>query len=182
MKKLLPTTLTLLFTLILMFVTVSPVGAATLESTQSNIDPPADSREIENLVGDEVGWTLVMSTVSFTASGGARLTFDVTGTPPSTINTLAYAGWNGAYPLNCGFNSNRGVLVCRIDSGIKKHKTAYFVLGGQSFTISTPNIKPAPKPPSGECAATSTFKYFDFFVSNSASTASNCLSSPNPNL
>ncbi|MCP4142412.1 MAG: hypothetical protein GY755_19415 [Chloroflexi bacterium] len=172
MKKPLYTTLTLLFTVSLVIITVSPVGAASYDPTP--------------IAPDEVGWTLTMSTVSFTGNGGAKLTFDVSGTPPSSINTLAYAGWNGAYPLNCVFNSTRGVLVCRIAGGIKKHGggTAYFVLGEQAFTISIPDREPEPAPPKPpeNCATSSTFEYFDFSISSSAAWDNGCLNSFNSNL
>jgi hypothetical protein len=82
-----------------------------------------------------------LSTVSFSGSG-VELTFDVQGNPPTSLSTLAYGGWNGAYPMYCGFNSTRGILVCNIESGIRKHDSAYFELWGQPFTISVPDSVP----------------------------------------
>lgn len=70
------------------------------------------------------------------------MTFDVQGNPPTSLSTLAYGGWNGAYPMYCGFNSTRGILVCNIESGIRKHDSAYFELWGQPFTISVPEQAP----------------------------------------
>ena len=138
MKKSLSTLPAVFFTFALLFGMVLPVAAK--NESVSTAARPFGGLDGEAFASEGGNWALVMSTVSPLASGGVLLTFDVTSGAPSVINTLAYASSGGAYPLNCGFNSNRGILVCRINSGIQKcaGHTAYFELGGQPFTITIP--------------------------------------------
>ena len=134
MKKFASRIAVLLIALGLSLATISPAAAI------EDVFRPFEGVDEETIESVEVGWTLEMSTVTFLKSGGVSLTFDVIGNPPPKISTFAYAGWNGAYPMYCGFNSNRGILVCKIESGINKHAGtgAYFELWGQPFTIYVP--------------------------------------------
>ena len=90
-------------------------------------------------VAAEGGWTLTMATVA-NGSGGVIVTFDVEGTPPPSVSTMAYVGWSGAYPMYCNYSSNHDLLICKIQGGIRRNagKSAYFELWGQPFTISIP--------------------------------------------